>query len=173
MNPKATLWDKVCHEAKSFAVIFLYVWAILGLFALHKDFLLGLSPLSGQLFAVLNAVILGKVILILDFFQAGKRLERLPAIVRIAGKAVMFGLLLLAFHILEEAIRGWFHGKTFSASLAEIDGGRLMEMGTLTVMFIVALVPLFFIREIVADIGPQRLRHILFAPRPSVPKPDA
>ena len=33
----ATLKEKIRHEAKSFAVIFIYVWAILGLFALHVN----------------------------------------------------------------------------------------------------------------------------------------
>ena len=170
----ATLKEKIRHEAKSFAVIFIYVWAILALFALHKDFLLSESPLAGQVFALINALILAKIIVVLEYFRAGKALEGRPAIFRIAGKSVIFGLLLLAFHILEEGIRGWFHGHTFSQSLAEIDGGRLMEIGTLVVMFIVTLAPYFFLREIVGAIGRPALWQILFSrPVPRVGQPPA
>ena len=105
---------------------------------------------------------MAKVMIILDFFKAGKRLERFSGILRIVGKSIMFGLLLLAFHILEEGIRGWFHHKAFSETLSEIDGGRLMEMGTLALMFIVTLVPFFFLREIVKEMGAPRLRKFLF-----------
>jgi hypothetical protein len=162
MNFSPTFKEKVWHEAKSFAFIFLYVWAILGLFALHRNFLLGLDPLDGQLLAVINALILGKVIVVLEFFRAGRKLEHSQAILRIIGKSILFGLLLLAFHILEEGIRGWFHHKSFAESLAEISGGRLMEIGTLSLLFIISLLPYFFLREVVAAIGVPRLRKILF-----------
>jgi hypothetical protein len=159
----ATLKEKIRHEAKSFAVIFIYVWAILGLFALHKDFLLQRSPLDGQLLALINAAVLGKVILVLEMLKLGeRRLRRYAAVWRILAKSIVFGLLLLAFHVIEEAIGGWFHHKTFSQSLAGIDGGRLLEMGALAVLIMVALAPYFFLREIVGAIGRPALLQILF-----------
>jgi len=163
----ATLKEKVRHEAKSFLVIFLYVWAILALFALHKDFILQRSPLSGQLLAIINAAVLGKVILVLEMLKVGDRqLRRHRAIWRILAKSVVFGLLLLAFHVVEEGIGGWIHHKTFAQSLAEIDGGRLLEMGALAVLIMVALMPYFFLREIVDAIGHAKLKAILFEKLP-------
>ena len=162
----ANLKEKIWHEAKSFFVIFLYVWAILALFALHKSFLLKRGPLSGQLFAIINAAILGKVILLLDLLHVGKRLQRHAAIWRILGKSFAYGLLLLAFHIVEEGIRGWFHHKSFSESIAGITGGRFLDFGTLALLIMVVLVPYFVLREIVNAIGRPKLQEI-FLRRPT------
>jgi hypothetical protein len=158
----ASLKERVWHEAKSFFVIFLYVWAILAIFALHKDFLLQRGPLSGQLFAVINAAVLGKVILVLELLKVGHRLHKRPAIWRILAKSIAFGLLLLSFYVIEEGITGCFRHKTFSQSLAEIDGGRFLEMGTLAIITMIALAPYFFLREIVNAIGLPKLLEILF-----------
>jgi hypothetical protein len=168
-NLKARLW----RETKSFFVIFLYVWAILALMALHKSFLLQQGPLSGQLFAVINAAILGKVILILEMLKVGRGLQRHAVIWRILGKSMAYGLLLLGFHVVDEGVRGWFHHKSFADSIAGIDGGKFLEMGTLAVITMVALVPYFFLREIIGAIGLPMLQEILLG-RPAVDaKPPA
>ncbi|HEX4141339.1 MAG TPA: hypothetical protein VHY09_13400 [Candidatus Methylacidiphilales bacterium] len=158
-----TLQEKVRHEAKSFAIIFLYVFAILVLFTLHKNFLLGKNPFSDQLLNLINAFVLGKVILVLEMFKVGDRsLQVHRAIWRILAKSVIFGLLLLAFRILEEALKGWFRGQTFSQSLAELGARNLVDIGMLVVLIMVALTPYFFIREIVNALGYAKLKAILW-----------
>ncbi len=167
----ATLKEKVGREAKRFLVIFLYVWAILALFALHKNFLLKLHPFAGQLLAIINAAVLGKVILVLEMFKVGEaQLQGRPAIWRILGKSVIFGLMLLAFRVLEESLKGWFRDKTFAESLAEIGASNLIEFGMLALIITVALIPYFFLHEIVNALGRPKLQEILFgATTPSAP----
>lgn len=167
-QPK-TFKEKFREEMKNFLIVFLYVWAVLGLFALHKAFILDRSPLSGQVFAIINAVILGKVIVILEFLRVGKRLLRRPPLVRIGIKSIIFGSLLLIFHIVEEGIGGWFHGKTFAQTLAEIDGGKIIELVTLAVLMIIVLAPYFFLREIAAAIGAKKLMKFLLGQSPITP----
>jgi hypothetical protein len=39
-----------------------------------------------------------------------------------SGKSLIFAILLLAFHIAEEAIRGWFESKPLSEAFADFGG---------------------------------------------------
>ena len=163
MSPK--LKEKIREEATSFFIIFLYCWAILGLLAFHKSFLLAQHPFSGQLLAIVNALVLGKVIITLEFFQVVGKFEDSRPITRALIRAVIFGLFLFAFRFVEEVVRGWFHGKAFSDSLNEIDNGKLMVMVTMAIIMIVALVPYFALREIAEIVGGRKLLDILFKPR--------
>ncbi|HUB68242.1 MAG TPA: hypothetical protein VL981_12220 [Candidatus Methylacidiphilales bacterium] len=155
------LKENIRREAKNFGGIFLYTWIFTSLFALHKAFLLEISPLSGQLLAIINAFVLGKVIVVLEFFRVGDVLHHRPPLFRVFIKSVIFGLLLLVFRMLEEGIRGLFQGKTFSQTLG---GERLMELGTYTIIMVVALVPYFAFREVVRVIGAQKMLAILLRP---------
>jgi hypothetical protein len=158
-----TPWEKIRREFKNFLVIFAYLWVILILFALHKDFVLARSPLDGQLLAIINAAVLGKVIVLLEFFHVGKRVYHLPLAVRVAAKSVLFGLLLLLFYVVEEGVGGWIHGKGFAAALADIDGGKFLEFGTLAVLAIIVLSPYFLLREIADIIGVGKLARLLLS----------
>jgi len=74
-----------------------------------------------------NALILGKVILIGEVLHVGKLLERRALVWVMLSKSLMFTILLLAFHIAEEAMRAWFVGQPLSASLADL-GGSLSSL---------------------------------------------
>jgi hypothetical protein len=164
MNLSPAFKEKARHEAKHFLGVFIYGWAILGLLTLHKALILGNSPFSGQIFAIINALILGKFVVILEFFGVGERFHQRPPIFRAINKSVIFGLLLFVFRFLEDELRGWFRGRTFLQTLAEMDNGKLMEMGTLAIIAIVALVPYFLLREIARAVGGQKLLTILLRP---------
>lgn len=167
-----SLRERIREELKNFLIVFIYTWLVLSLFSLHKAFVLGRNPLSGQLFAVINAIVLGKVVVIFEFFRVGKIVYEQMAVVRVFVKSVMYGLLLFLFHIVEEGIIGWFHGRPFTQTLTEIDNGRLMELGTLAVLTVVVFVPYFLLREIVAAIGGKKLVAILFSKSPAATAPE-
>lgn len=167
MSPE--LKQRIFREIKNFAIIFIYLALVLGLLAVHKAFILRGNPLIGQLLALFNALVLGKIIIILEYFRVGEMLHHRLPILRIILKSLLFGLLLLAFHILETGIRGWFHGRSFAEAISGIDGGRLIEMSTLAFIMVVSLLPYFTLREITAVVGEKRLLDILFRPTPKTP----
>ena len=72
-----------------------------------------------QGFAIINALIFGKVILIGQALEVGKGLERRALVWVVLGKSLICTILLLAFHIAEEAFRAWFKGQPLSASFAD------------------------------------------------------
>jgi hypothetical protein len=166
-----TIKAKVWQETKNFAVVFAYVWAISCLFSLHKAYILQLNVLSGQTIAIFNAFVLGKVIVLLELFKVGDIFPARRPIFRVVIKSIVFGMMLLIFRILEAWILGCIHGETLTESMEEIHGGRLMEMVTLAIMMIMALLPFFTLNEISRSIGRERLIEILFHVPRAAPVP--
>src|SRR5579885_2482429 len=92
-------------ETKKLFGIFLYFWILLSLFSLHKALVLNDDSLVyHQGFAVINALALAKVVLLGEMFHAGDRLKGKPLIYPIVFKSAVFGVLLILFHLLEEAL---------------------------------------------------------------------
>jgi hypothetical protein len=91
----------------------------------------------------------------------GKGLERRALVWVVLGKSLIFAILLLAFHIAEEAIRAWFEGQPLSASLADF-GGSLPGLVTYAAIFFVALIPFFAFQEAARVLGGGALWNLFF-----------
>ena len=74
-------------------------------------------------FAIVNALVLGKVILIAEDFRFAEWFRDQRPIYAILAKSVAFAILLLIFDIIEEEVVGKFKGKTIGESF------RISEMG--------------------------------------------
>ena len=87
-----------------------------------------------------------------EALDVGKVLERGALVCVVLGKSLIFAILLLAFHIAEEAIRGWFRGQPLSDSLADF-GGSLPGFVAYAAIFFVALTPFFAFQEAARVLG--------------------
>src|SRR5208337_5415117 len=107
---KETLEERALTELKRYAVIVLYLWVLFALFASYKRVLLHENGISvwNESFAIVNALIFGKVILIAQALNLGRRLTGLALAWIVLGRSLMFTIVLILFHIAEEAIRAWF-----------------------------------------------------------------
>ena len=144
---KKSLEERAVSELKEYAVITAYLWLLFALFSLHKELVQGLDISAWQQgFAIMNALIFGKVILIGQALEVGKGLERRALVWVVLGKSLTFAILLLAFHLVEEAIRAWFEGKPLSEAFADL-GGTLPGLLSYAAIFFVALIPFFAFRE--------------------------
>jgi hypothetical protein len=158
---------KVKHELGEWVVMFLYLWVIFGLFGLHQSILMAEERLDFRLqgFAIINALILSKVMLVaegLHFARGGP--ETRPLVV-IISKSIAFALLFIGFHVLESVLVGVFHGKTIVASIPTFGGGRLQDIIALDIIVSISLVPFFAFREVSRDLGRGRLWQLLVEPR--------
>ena len=65
--------NRVAEEIRKFAVIAVYLWLLFGLFALHEMLIRRRMGLAYQAegFAIINALVLGKVMLIAENFNFG------------------------------------------------------------------------------------------------------
>jgi hypothetical protein len=150
---KKSLKARALGELEKYVVISIYLWLLFALFSLHRQLVLGHGiSVWHQGFAIVNALIFGKVILIGEALDLGKALERRALVWVVLSKSLFFAILLLAFHIAEEAIRAWFVGRPLSASLADF-GGSLGSLVTTAAIFFVALIPFFAFQEVARVLG--------------------
>ena len=142
---------------------FLYLFILFGSLVLFRAVLLKHEGINIEMrygFAALNALIFAKVVLIGDWIGVGKRVDGRPLLWSVLFKAVAFGALFVFFHFLEEGIGGLFHGKPWGSGVAE----AIAEYRTALVsalLFSVALVPFFALREMTHVLGSARTRMLL------------
>lgn len=167
---KPTLKQKAYHELKEFFGIALYLWVILALFQLYKSLLLReehISAVAHQGFAIINALALGKVLLIAKALHLGDWADDWPLIYPTLLKSALFTIVLACFKILEDAGLGMYRGKSFQQSIADLGGGTLNGILCVSLILFVTLIPFFVITELQGALGEGRLMQLFFRPRSS------
>jgi len=164
-NPQShNVKGKVVEEFKRFVVIFLYLWLVFGLLSIHKSLVLSQEHLdyAEHTFAIINALVFAKVLLLGEDFHLGRRFENRPLIYSILHKSLVFSVVLIGFHLIESVGVGVWHGHTIADSVPPLFGWN--PKGLLAVGFscFVLLLPFFIFREITRVIGRNRMRALLF-----------
>jgi hypothetical protein len=167
LSGKQRITQKLKHEAEEWIVMFLYLWVIFGLFALHESILRAEQHQNYRLqgFAIVNALILSKVMLVGEGLQLGRGRRDSHPIVVILKKSLVFALLFIGFHVLESIIVGVAHGRTIAASFPDLAGGHLLNIIALGIIVSVCLIPFFAFREVSRELGEGRLWRLLMARR--------
>ncbi|MBV8426190.1 MAG: hypothetical protein JOZ88_03020 [Hyphomicrobiales bacterium] len=158
--------QKGIEEAKKFLWIFVYLFILLSLFAAHKAIILGEnSYFYHGGFAIINAFVLAKVILIAGMFDWGSGLKEKPLIHVIVFNSAVFSVVLMSFHILEEMLGGMWHGKTAFASIPTFGSGGLESILVVGVIMFLVLMPFFALKEIGVQMGNNSLYELFFVRR--------
>ena len=111
--------------------------------------------------ALINALVLSKVILIGEYMGLGKRHEARPLVFSTIYKSFVFTLLTAAFHIAEHAIRGLVQGEPAGA----LSGTAISELFGRCLVLFFAFLPFFALRETGRVLGETRLKDLFFKPR--------
>jgi len=167
---KPTLKQRAYHELKEFFWIALYLWVILALFQLYRSLLLReehMSVVVHQGFAIINALALGKVLLIAKALHLGDWADRWPLIYPTLLKSALFTIVLACFKILEDAGLGMYRGKSFQESIADLGGGTLNGILCVSLILFVTLIPFFVLTELQGVLGEGKLMQLFFRPRSS------
>jgi hypothetical protein len=162
--PKRSLKQRTSHEAKRLVAMFLYLWVLFGLFALHESIVLAKHDIdySAYGFAVINAWLLAKVMLVAEDLRLAHRFEDRPLIYPIIYRSMVFAVVFIGFDIVEHVLLGWWRGKTIVESFPAIGGGTLTGILSVAAIISVALMPFFAFRELGRVIGEGELRALLF-----------
>jgi hypothetical protein len=163
------LKQKIIHESREFLKVFLFVAPFFCAFATYRMLLR--HEFGNKYFeygaAMVNALVLSKVILVGEYLRLGKRQEHKPLVYSTIYKSFLFTLLVAVFHILEDAVKGLLHGETISSVFAALGGQGLTEiLGRSLVMFW-AFLPFFAMRETARILGEGRLTGLFFRSRAS------
>jgi len=154
-------------EFKRFIVNFLYLWVVFALLSIHKSLVLSQRHLDYQehAFAIINALVFAKVLLLGEHFHLGTRFSSKPLIYPIIHKCVVFTFVLISFHIIESVVVGMWHGNTIADSLPPMFGWNPKGLLAVGVICFVLLLPFFGFREIAQVIGHRKMRNLLFEQR--------
>ena len=166
-------WHKLAakgiEEVQRFLLMFVYLWLVFGLFELNQAVILGKTEISflAQGFALINAAILAKVMLIAEGLKLGHRFERLPTIYSIGFKSGVFAALFMAFHVIEKLVVAVIAGKPAGAAFSLIGGGTWAAVACVWAIMAVSLLPFFTLREISLELGEGELWKLMFHRRPA------
>jgi hypothetical protein len=160
--------QRIIHEINTFWGMTIYLWLLFFLFSLHESIVLAKYQIGYSFFGIpiVNALVLAKVMLIAEDLHLGERFKERPLIYPIAYKSIVFTIVFVCFHIVEESIIAVLKGKPLSESISSIGGGRLLGILAVAAIMTVALCPFFAFREIGRAMGERELRSLLFTQGP-------
>jgi hypothetical protein len=165
---KETAFD----ELKRFLVIFVYLWVVFGLLSIYKSIVLSQNHLDypDHAFAIINAVIFAKVLLLGEHFHLGTRFAHRQLIYPIVHKCLVFTVLLMCFHIAESVLVGVWHGNTIAQSMPPVLGRSVRGVVSVGVVCFVVLLPFFGFREIARVVGHKEMWALIFSRRGHDPR---
>jgi hypothetical protein len=164
---KPSLKARALDEFRHYVIITLYLWLLFALFSLYRRMILQENGISvwAQSFAIINALVFAKVILLAQALHLEAGLRKYPRIWIVLGNAFLFGVVCIAFHIGEDATKAWWGGRPISTSVSDFGGGTVSGFLTIGAIFFVALIPFFGMQEVARAIGGQALWDLFLTGR--------
>jgi hypothetical protein len=153
--------QKIEHELREMFGLSLYLVFFFCAIEVYRMFLLNQYNVSywNLGFALINALVVTKVIMIGEYAKLGRRYEDKSLFVSAVWKAFIFGLLVFAFHIVEEGIKHLIHGGDLERVSREI---RFDQLAARSVVVFCTFIPLFAFRELRRVMGEDEFRALMF-----------
>jgi hypothetical protein len=172
-NP--TLKQKLLRGMAEFLVIVLYLFVVLALFDIYRWVILEqqrleLLPVG---LALVNALALGKVILIGQELHLADRFRDSPLIYPTLLKSLVYTVLLTCFKLLEGAGVALYRHKPVSQDIVAFAGGSWRGVLALAGLLFVVLIPFFAFTELRRVFGEDRIIGAFFRPRNFLDLPTA
>ncbi len=154
--------EKAKHELKELLIIFFYLAFFFCALVTYSTLLLNEYHVKylNYAFALINALVITKVVMIGEYAKVGKRYEARALFVSAIWKAFVFSLLVFAFHIVEEIIKRMIHGADVAKASNNIRFDELAGRGL--VVFCV-FIPFFAFREFRRVMGEEEFRALVFS----------
>lgn len=119
--------------------------------------------------AAVKALVLAKFILIGQMLRLGEKRQEWPLLGLVLYRSVLFLLLLVALSIVEEVIRGAFHGDDPLTALRTFSAHRGWELGASVILLWLILLPYFGLSHIRERLGEPSWRQLVAANHPGPP----
>lgn len=166
---KAKIKKTAISQAKRFAVMLVYLWALFSVFEIHGAIILRQQLLSPDLsfkvgFAFVNALVLAKIMFLFEEFHLGERFRDKALVYVVLFKSAFLSAVLVCFHTLEEVVTGLFRGKTLAQIFPDTGAGTAEQLFSWGVIAFVVLIPFFAYTELQRVIGESELQSIFFTP---------
>jgi len=161
-----SLGMRVVNEFKQLFFMIFYLWLIFGLYVFSQAVVLGeksggrYSVVHGV--ALLNALVLAKIMLVAEDLRFAHRFENRALIYPILYKAFAFAILFIVAYSLEKVLVGALAGASVAASLPNLGTETVKGLLLIWALLFVSLIPFFTIREIGRVIGGRELWNLVF-----------
>jgi hypothetical protein len=130
---------------------------------LHKTAILQENHINyeAQGFAIVNALVLAKIMMGADGLKLGARFEDRPLIYSVLYASFLFAVVLIGFHVAEGAALALLHGKPVAEGLADLGAGNPRVVLSFGAIAFVALIPFFLFRGIARAVGEDQLLQLV------------
>ena len=161
------LREKAKEELRQFSAIAVYLALMLEALFTYRSLTLSESGITAIHYgvAVVEALILAKVILIGQALRLGKGFEDKPLIVLVLVKTLLLGALVAFFSVIKDLILGLMHHETWRVVLHDVFAGGRNEILARTLVIIVAFIPFFAFSEVDRVLGQGILFGMFFRGR--------
>jgi hypothetical protein len=153
--------QKIIHELKTVGWVSLYLALFFCALSTYSMLMLHELNVTNSYFrygfAIINALVIAKIILIGEYARLGHGKEDKPLIISVLWKTFLFGLLVAAFHILEESVKRLVLHKQISF--------RVDEMLIRNLVVFSFLIPFFAFWELRRVLGEGELFDLFFRKR--------
>ena len=165
---KTKVKQRIVRELGEFLRIFLFLAPLFCAFTTYRMVIL--ADFGGKYFAygaaLVNALLLSKIILTGEYLKLGRRHEGKPLLYSTFYKSFVFTVFVAIFRVLESAVKGLLHGEGMAGVLAPRGLGIGEVLARCLVMFC-AFLPFFALRETRRVMGEHRLDDLFLRSRAS------
>jgi hypothetical protein len=164
---KGKLKEKIYHEMVEYWLNVCYLTLVFAAFTQYRRFLLAAHGITYTNYwvALIEALILAKVIMIGAVLRLGRGLEQKPLIYPTLYKTAIFTLFVGIFTVLENVIEGLWKGTGFTGDLVELLGKGPKEFLANSLVVFVAFIPFFGVKELGRVLGQDRIWALFFRRR--------
>jgi hypothetical protein len=155
---------KIFHEMIEYWINVIYLTLMFAAFTQYRRLILAAYDITYTNYwvAVIEALILAKVIMIGDVARLGRGLEQKPLIYPTLYKTAVFTLFLGIFTVLENVIKGLWKGTGFTGdSVAFLGKGPHEFIANVMIVF-VAFIPFFAFKELGRVLGEDKIWTLFF-----------
>jgi hypothetical protein len=167
---------KLGHELIEYGFNVAYLTLVFAAFFIYRRLLLASYDIAYTNYgvALIEALILGKVIMIGGMLHIGRGLEDKPLILPTIYKTVVFTVIVGIVKVGEHAIAGVWHSGGIAAGVVEFAAKGPHEIIANSLVVFVAFLPFFGIKELGRVFGQERISALFFRSRASAsPGPQA
>jgi hypothetical protein len=167
---KRTWKDKVFHELVEYWINVVYLTLVFAAFTQYQRLVLAAYDITYKNYwvAVIEALILAKVIMIGGVVRLGRGLEGQPLIYATVYKSIVFSLFVGVFKLIEHTIRGVLTGEGLMGGIDFFSKQGLHVVLATSLVVFVALIPFFGVRELGRVLGEKTIRDLFFRRRTDV-----
>ncbi len=166
-DKKEGMKEKFLHEMTEYLINVCYLAVVFAAFTEYQRLFLAAHDIDYTNYgvAVIEALILGKVIMIGSMFRLGRGFEQKPLVYPTIYKTVIFILFVGVVKFIEYIIKALWHGEAFTVNLITFSEQGFNELLANSLVVFVTLLLFFALKELGRVFGTDKIWNVFFRNR--------